>query len=182
MQFQTFMQTMGERVIAPMVQEMQIHPTSVRPYMGAGLGIALGVLSDGARMHIRGEGDEWNRRWSDGEGMRDILYAGMLRSPWMPGSSAMISEMAMTAIGRPVNDGLESIGLPRVLGEAQVKFHERNAFKSLLGPGVGQLQSVGEIGQKIIGGEYEKAWDQSARRIPLYNVWYIQALTRMMEK
>jgi len=100
----------------------------------------------------------------------------------MPGSSALIMETAMTAIGRPVNDGLEAAGLPRLSREAAVKHHERNAFGNLFGPSLNQMEQVLGIGQKLVAGEYEKAADQAARRIPLYNVWYIQALDRMMRK
>jgi hypothetical protein len=181
MQFQAFMQTVGERVIAPMVQEAQIHPTSVRPYMSAALGLALGTASDGARAHIRGDGEEWRNKWDSGAGIRDLIYAGLLRSPFMPGSSATASETAMMGFGRQGNDIVENIAGVRPFGESATRFRERNAFMSLLGPTVGKAEDIFGMSQDFADGEFQRARDKAERMTPLWNVWQIQTITRLMK-
>ena len=179
MQFQSFMFTAGERFIAPMIQEIQMHPTSIRPYMAAWMGVQLGIFSDGLRAGARGEGPEWMDRWGDPTGIRDNLTSGILRSPMMAGPSAMLSEVAMRTFGRPINDLIEAGTGVRPISQAATRFREQQAIYSLLGPSVGQAATGITIGKRVLEGDFERAVDMAGTRMPLFNVFYIQSLMKL---
>ena len=183
LQFQSFTFTAGERLIAPMVQELRLHPTSTRPYWGAMFGMFAGMMTDGAKHAVRGEGAEWAERWQTEEGFRDNLWGGLLRSPLMAGASGTILDVASSQLGRQANNGLDALGAPKVFKESKTRFQENKGLTGLLGPTIGTATtSLPAIARNIADGDMERAIDQASRKIPIMNTFYIQALSKLWEK
>jgi hypothetical protein len=180
LQFQSFMFTAGERFIAPMVQEAQLHPTSVRPLVAALGGLFLGTVTDGLKSTVRGEGEAWLERWNTEDGFRDNLWGGVLRSPMMAGFSSSITDVALSNFARPLNDVTESVSGVRPLKQAATRFRESQGAFALLGPFAGfALGTTPALVRKGLEGNYEEAIEQTSRRTPVMNVFYLQLLAQL---
>ena len=180
LQFQSFMFTAGERFIAPMVQEFQMHPTSIRPYMAALAGVYMGIMVDGLKHGARGELDQWSDNWSSPEGIRDNLWAGVLRSPMMAGPSSTLTDLALTNFGRVANDRSEDVLGARPFREESSRFRESQGFGALFGPAAGLATgTLPSIARRAMDGDVEDATLQLARRIPVLNVFYLQLLAQL---
>jgi hypothetical protein len=183
LQFQSFMFTAGERFIGPMIQEMQLHPTSIRPYFAALAGMFLGVMTDGLKETARGEGEAWLQRWEDPKGWKDNLWGGILRSPMMAGPSSMLTDVAMSTMGRVVNDRIQDVTGIRPLAESSSRFREQQGAFALAGPVAGTLLgTLPSITRRYLDGDIDGATDMMSRRIPILNVFYLQLLARLAER
>jgi hypothetical protein len=183
MQFQSFMFTAGERFIAPMIQEMQIHPTSIRPYFAALAGVFLGVMTDGLKETARGEGEAWLDRWESAEGWKENLWGGILRSPMMAGPSSMLTDVAMSTMGRVANDRIQDVSGVRPLMESSSRFREQQGAFALAGPVIGTaLGTLPAITRRYLDGDIGGATDMLSRRIPILNLFYLQMLARLAER
>ncbi|MQB00191.1 MAG: hypothetical protein GEU78_07855 [Actinobacteria bacterium] len=183
MQFQSFMFTAGERFIAPMIQEMQIHPTSIRPYFAALAGVFLGVMTDGLKETARGEGEAWLDRWESAEGWKENLWGGILRSPMMAGPSSMLTDVAMSTMGRVGNDRIQDVTGVRPLMESSSRFREQQGAFALAGPVIGTaLGTLPAITRRYLDGDVSGATDMLSRRIPILNLFYLQMLARLAER
>lgn len=179
-QFQAFMFTAADRFISPMIQEMRLHPTSIRPYTAALMGITMGAIADGGKAAIRGEYDAWADNWSDEEGLKQNLWSALLRSPMMAGSSSILTEVAMSQFGRVINDRAEDLTGVRPLRESATRFKENQGMWALMGPSAGfYLGTAPTIGRKIVEGDTE-AVEMIARRLPIINTLLLQTLGQVM--
>jgi len=182
LQFQSFMFTASERFIAPMMQEARLHPTSIRPYVGALLGLFAGIMSDGLKESVKGKGGEWLDKWGTDEGFRDNMYAGVLRSPMMGSATSTLSELAMTQFGDIANDALEDTMGVRPLKEANTRFQSNQGIYSLFGPTIGFAAGTAPAMLKKAGrGDWEDLKTQVARKTPIMNTFYLQSLGRYMD-
>ncbi len=182
LQFTAFVFTAGERFLAPLIQSMRLHPEAARPFIAAFLGLTLGVLADGLKAGVRGESEAWLDRWDDPRGVRDLLWAGLLRSPMMVGNSATLTEVALNQIGRPINDRVESVTGLRPMMEAPTRFKEQQGAFALFGPAAGLAAgTIPSMTRKFVDGDLEGFRDMAARRLPVLNVFYLQLLNQIME-
>jgi len=174
LQFQSFMFTASDRFIAPMIQEMHLHPTSGRPYFGALGGMVMGSMIDGLKASIRGEGEQWLNDWS--ENPQENLWGAAIRSPLMAGGSSTIMETVFGQLGRNANEALGG----RVLPQSPNRFQEQQGIFGLFGPVVGTVGgTIPSIVRTATGGDVGKAADMMSRRIPVMNTFYLQVLGRI---
>ena len=182
LQFQSFMFTASERFIAPMMQEARLHPTSIRPYVGALLGLFAGIMSDGLKESVKGKGGEWLDKWGTDEGFRDNMYGGVLRSPMMGSATSTLSELAMTQFGDIINDATDATMGVRPLKEANTRFQSNQGIYSLFGPTIGFAAGTAPAMLKKAGrGDWEDLKTQVARKTPIMNTFYLQSLGRYMD-
>jgi hypothetical protein len=180
LQFQSFMFTAGERFIGPMVQEMQLHPTSLRPYFAALAGLWLGAMTDGLKNAVRGEGEAWLDRWESAEGWKENLWGAWLRSPLLAGPTATLTDVAMSTLGRVANDRIQDIAGVRPFMQSSSRFREQQGALALLGPAVGLgFGTLPNITRNALEGDIDAATAQLARRIPILNVFYLSLLQRL---
>lgn len=183
LQFQSFMFTAGERFMAPLIQEMRVHPTSVRPYFAALLGVHMGALTDGLKEAARGSGDEWLERWGDDEGFRDNLWGALLRSPMMVGPSGTLTDVALANFGRVANDRFEDLAGIRPLRQEATRFRESQGAMALAGPTFGMMfGTIPAMSRNFVEGDMDDFLNMLSRRIPVSNVFYLQALSQLAQE
>ena len=172
----------SDRYILPMAQRFQMSPRDVTPYLSVLMGLHMGIFSDFARAATRGQAEEWFKQLEDDEGWRDMYAKGFLRSPMAVAHSGIVSEIAFNSFGRQANDGIESLTGIRPLPQAATRFREGEGFAPLLGPAASMAQRTLRVGQKLADGEWEKAWNQASRMMPVINTFYLQAILNAMQK
>lgn len=180
LQFQSFMFTAGERYIAPMIQEMRLHPTSIRPYIGALAGLFMGATSDGFKAAARGDFEEWNDRWNHPTKWTDNLWSAVLRSPMMAGPSGTLLDIALSQYGRVLNENVTEPMLgSRIFREEATRFRENQAAWALLGPSTNTLMNtVIPFPSKVLD-DPEEAMKSVSRRLPITNIFYLQTLMNL---
>jgi len=178
LQFQSFMFTASDRFIGPLVQNFQLNPTEVRPYFAALAAVGTGIMVDGLKASVRGDGEEWERSWDAEGGLRDHLWAGMLRSPIMAGASSTLTDIAFNNFGRGIN---EAVGT-KIVPQPRSRFQEQQGLFALAGPVPSTLlKTFPAIAQKILDGDFDDARKMAMRKIPVINTFYLQALARIAE-
>ena len=172
----------SDRYILPMAQRAAMNPKDVTPYLSVLMGLHMGIFSDFARAATRGQAEEWFAQLEDDEGWRDMYAKGFLRSPMAVAHSGIVSEIAFNTFGRQANDGIESLTGVRPLPQAATRFREGEGLAPLLGPAASLAQRTMRVGQKLADGEWEKAWNQASRMMPVINTFYLQAILNAMQK
>lgn len=186
MQFQGFAYSAMFKFYRPLVQEMRLHPTSIRPYFAVFMALTMGTVSDFAKAAARGDTEEWLESWETMEGTRDRLFSAWVRSPLAIGPAPMLSEVAANTFGRPLNDMLEAMGGARVIPQAATKFREQNTLTPLLGPTAGQAQKVMTLSRGALesftdADAFAKFRTNLSRRTPILNTFYLQGAMRLLE-
>ena len=187
MQFQGFAYSALNKLYRPMVQEVRLHPTNIRPYFAAVLAIQMGSVSDFIRHAIRGEAEQWIEDWETLEGTRDRMYAAFIRSPLAIGPLATLTDVFAAGFGGAINDMLQASGAGRVFPQASTKFREQQAFAPLLGPTMGQVNTLGRLGRTALEiptdpDAFGRFLEQASRRTPLFNVFYLQGASRLLSE
>jgi hypothetical protein len=183
-QFTSFMHTASSAFVAPLMQNLRVHPTHMNSYGTILLGILMGNVVSASKAWVRGEDDfeQWQDNWGSSGGRRDNLYSSVLLSPLMPGLTANFAEVGMSQFGRPVNDRFEDVAGIRPFKQAPSKFMESQGLGALLGPGVGfATGTVPRMVQDFADGDMDKVTDTMARRAPIFNLLGIKIMSRLLE-
>jgi hypothetical protein len=168
MQFQSFVFTAADRYVAPLIQEIRLHPTELRAYTSIVTGWGLATLADGIRQHIAGRGEEWRDNWERPDGVVQNLTAGFLRSPMAAGGMSMVHEGLTTQQGSNINDVLEGTLGGRFVREAPTKFMEEQGLLGLLGPSMGNLNTLMSIARGAPS-DPQRAAERLLNRLPVAN-------------
>jgi hypothetical protein len=185
LQFQSFMFTAGERFIAPMTQELMMHPSSVRPYAAAIAGLFLGGMTDALKSGVRGELDAWLDTWDDEDKWTDNLWGAVMRSPMMAGPSALLIDTLSSQFGRPMNELIGS----NVFKQSSTRLREAQGIMgAVAGPFGGMLNTgataVRKTFEGAVSGDVDQLYDGGAmiaRRTPVLNVFYLSILNQIMK-
>ncbi len=175
-QFQSFVFTAADRFVAPLVQEMAIHPTEMRSYGAVMMAFTMASLNSWVRAAMRGEGEAYRDRWTYPEGIAQNMQEAFIRGPFAVSGSGVMHEALSTQFGGAANNLIESFTDARPLKESATKFHQQQGLIGMAGPFAGNLETARSGIVQFAEGDVESAGEKAAARIPIINTLAPQLL------
>jgi hypothetical protein len=167
-QFQSFVFTAGDRYMAPLVQNVRLHPGDARNYWSLFIALGLAGMNDGIRAHMIGKGSEWRDNWTHPQGQYDNVTALMIRSPLAVGGSGWMYESIASIGGATINEVAEEhIGF-RPMREV-TKWQQNQGMLGAFGPAIGTANTLTQAFLKGAEGDYAEAAERLGRRMPVLN-------------